>query len=267
MQSLSSWLGGLVVGAAVTAAVESARPVAATMRTPHVEVFTWSELAARGAEGGAAPRWSEFVRSPSLFAGVDRIAAGRVTTESHLGDSLTYVVAGRGKASFTDDEAPRLVDLAPGTVLFTRAETPVQFCEVSEPLELLALFSTQVGDVSRSDVEGLLQRYGEACARDAVPMFNDVFTEDVVVVPDGGKLVRRRDAVVASLAPLTGGELTFRLEEFTTRNGIGSAVAKWKFVKAGRPVRSGRKLLVLERGGDGTWRIRSEASVETPANG
>ena len=90
------------------------------------------------AKARSAECYSEFLRVPSMSAGVYVLAAGAVDRQSpHTEDEIYYVV--RGKGQFTNGESEGPVN--PGDVLFVPARQPHRFHSITEELVLLVVFS------------------------------------------------------------------------------------------------------------------------------
>jgi len=80
----------------------------------------------------------EFLRVPSLSAGVYALAAGATDPQTpHLEDEVYYVVRGRGKLRRGTEELPAL----PGDVLYVPAGEPHRFHSIEEELVLLVVFA------------------------------------------------------------------------------------------------------------------------------
>jgi mannose-6-phosphate isomerase-like protein (cupin superfamily) len=83
-------------------------------------------------------RYHEFLRRPSLSAGVFVLPVGGVDTQSpHSEDEVYYVVRGRGKFSQGSDVQP----VGPGDILFVPAHEVHRFRDVEEELVLLVVFA------------------------------------------------------------------------------------------------------------------------------
>lgn len=100
-----------------------------------------------GAELDAAQRASgrsyhEFLRAPSMSAGIYRIAVGGADTQRpHTEDELYHVISGR--ALFVAGGERR--DVRPGTVIFVAGGEPHHFADVREELVLLVFFAPAEG--------------------------------------------------------------------------------------------------------------------------
>ncbi len=98
----------------------------------------------RFAQDGArlGRRYHEFLRVPSLSAGVYVLPAGAPDGQSpHAEDEVYFVVRGRG--AFVQGEGRR--DVGPGDVLFVPAGQAHRFVDVTEELALLVVFAPPEG--------------------------------------------------------------------------------------------------------------------------
>jgi mannose-6-phosphate isomerase-like protein (cupin superfamily) len=90
-------------------------------------------------------RYFEFLRVPSLSAGVYRLSAGATDTQTpHSEDEVYYVLAGRGRFQCgAEDNA-----VTTGSVLYVPAHREHHFHSVEEELRLLVFFAPaeEVGD-------------------------------------------------------------------------------------------------------------------------
>lgn len=87
-------------------------------------------------------RYIEFLRQPSMSAGVYVLPASSVDRQSpHREDEIYYVAQGRGR--FRNSEGERAV--APGDVLYVPAGEAHQFFDIQEELVLLVVFAPSEG--------------------------------------------------------------------------------------------------------------------------
>jgi mannose-6-phosphate isomerase-like protein (cupin superfamily) len=83
-------------------------------------------------------RYSEFLRVPSMSAGVYRLAAGATDSQSpHSEDEVYFVLAGRGRFRCGADDNP----VAAGSVLYVPAHREHRFHSIEEELRLLVFFA------------------------------------------------------------------------------------------------------------------------------
>jgi mannose-6-phosphate isomerase-like protein (cupin superfamily) len=98
-----------------------------------------TDVEAEVARAKASPHgWAEFLRVPTMSAGVYVVAPGAVDRQRpHTEDEIYYVVRGRGRLRHgsVDSEAN------PGDVLFVPARVPHRFHSVTEELVLLVVFA------------------------------------------------------------------------------------------------------------------------------
>ena len=80
----------------------------------------------------------EFLRVPSLSAGLYMLAAGAVDTqEPHTEDEIYYVISGRGFIQV--DQENRAVE--PGSLVFVKAKVEHRFHTITEDLRVLVIFA------------------------------------------------------------------------------------------------------------------------------
>ena len=80
----------------------------------------------------------EFLRVPSLSAGLYMLAAGAVDTqEPHTEDEIYYVISGRGFIQV--DQESRQVEA--GSLIFVKAHVEHRFHSISEDLRILVIFA------------------------------------------------------------------------------------------------------------------------------
>jgi len=95
-----------------------------------------SELAPAGATGGDAYR--EFLRAPSMSAGLYTLPAGATDLQKpHAEDELYYVVEGHGALRLEDEDVP----VGPGSLVFVGARKRHHFHTIAETLRVLVVFS------------------------------------------------------------------------------------------------------------------------------
>ena len=110
-------------------------------RSPEWKAFDLSDLASRRADSGRP--YLEFLRVPSLNAGLYELGAGSQDRQSpHDRDEVYYVVGGRAKLRVGGD----VVAVGPGSVVFVRAGVAHRFEEIGEDLSVLVFFSTGPSD-------------------------------------------------------------------------------------------------------------------------
>jgi quercetin dioxygenase-like cupin family protein len=80
----------------------------------------------------------EFLREPSMSAGLYTLPAGAVDGQQpHNEDEIYIVMAGRSR--FTAGDETR--DTAPGDVIFVSAHVPHRFHDIAEELRIIVLFA------------------------------------------------------------------------------------------------------------------------------
>src|SRR5947208_3388660 len=103
-----------------------------TVIEPRAAFFTCTELEQQRAESGKLYR--EFLRVPSMSAGLYVLAAGATDAQSpHREDEMYYVV--RGHARFRAGDEDR--EIASGDVLFVAKNIEHRFHDITEELAVL----------------------------------------------------------------------------------------------------------------------------------
>ena len=89
-------------------------------------------------------RWLEFLRVPSLSAGIYHLKAGEADPQTpHTEDEVYYVIG--GKALFRHGEETQTV--GPGTVIFVERAAEHRFFEITEDLTVLVFFAPPEGSL------------------------------------------------------------------------------------------------------------------------
>lgn len=92
----------------------------------------------RSARISAGRLYEEFLRTPSMSAGLYELAAGGTDPQQpHTEDELYHVTAGR--ATFECDGERRTV--GPGDTIFVAARAPHRFIDITEDLVVLVVFA------------------------------------------------------------------------------------------------------------------------------
>jgi mannose-6-phosphate isomerase-like protein (cupin superfamily) len=101
-----------------------------------VAAFTVDEL--RRDRGRRSELYHEFLRRPSLSAGIYELPAGGTDPQQPHGEDEVYVVlAGSARLSAGDSVIP----VEPGSIVFVRAGVPHAFQDIGEELAVLVLFA------------------------------------------------------------------------------------------------------------------------------
>jgi len=88
-------------------------------------------------------RYLEFLRVPSLSAGIYALPAGGVDPQQpHTEDEVYYVVGGRGVIRVGEEDRA----VAPGSVVFVKANVEHRFHSIEEDLVLLVFFAPAEGE-------------------------------------------------------------------------------------------------------------------------
>ena len=91
-----------------------------------------------GSPQGMDAVYAEFLRVPSMSAGVYRIPAGGTDPQGpHTEDELYFVVSGRGNIRVGDEVA----EVGPGTAVYVDAGVEHRFHTIAEDLVVLVVFS------------------------------------------------------------------------------------------------------------------------------
>ena len=86
----------------------------------------------------AAQSYLEFLRVPSISAGLYTLAAGSIDTqEPHTEDEVYYVISGR--ASFRAGSEDHAVQA--GSIIYVKAHVEHRFHSISEDLRVLVIFA------------------------------------------------------------------------------------------------------------------------------
>lgn len=105
-----------------------------------MDAFELGEVAEERARIGR--RYLEFLRVPSISAGLYVLAAGTEDPQQpHAEDEVYYVVRGRATIRVADEDRP----VGPGSVVFVAAHVPHRFYTIEEDLEVLVIFAPAEG--------------------------------------------------------------------------------------------------------------------------
>ena len=101
-----------------------------------MDAWEMSQVEARRAAAGRL--YEEFLRVPSISAGLYVLEAGASDPQSpHGEDEIYYVIAGRAMVSVAGEERP----VEPGSVVFVASGVDHRFHSISQRLELLVVFA------------------------------------------------------------------------------------------------------------------------------
>ena len=101
-----------------------------------MEAFEMRQLVEERRKSGE--RYHEFVRAPTLSAGVFELSAGAVDTQTpHTEDEIYYVVSGRGVIRVGTEDRP----VGPGAVVFVETGVEHRFHSIAEDLTVLVVFA------------------------------------------------------------------------------------------------------------------------------
>lgn len=101
-----------------------------------MDAFSLSELCARRAQSGKL--YLEFLRVPTMSAGVYELAAGAADPQRpHTEDELYYVVGGRAGLQVGAEDRP----VEAGSLVFVPANVEHRFHDIAEALTVLVFFA------------------------------------------------------------------------------------------------------------------------------
>ncbi len=105
----------------------------------------------RGARVAAGRLYQEFLRTPSMSAGLYELPAGSTDPQQpHAQDELYYVVAGAATFDGDGDGDGERHQVGPGDTIFVDAGVPHRFVEITEDLSMLVVFAPAEGDAPTS---------------------------------------------------------------------------------------------------------------------
>ena len=117
-------------------AIENVPTEIPTVTEPRALFFTAADVDRQRKESGKLYR--EFLRVPSMSAGVYVLAAGATDPQSpHREDEMYYVVRGRARFRAGDEDR----EIAPGDVLFVAKNVEHTFHDITEELAVLVFFA------------------------------------------------------------------------------------------------------------------------------
>ena len=107
---------------------------------PQKAAFDLTELAARRASTGDP--WLEFFRTGTLRTGLYVLPVDGVDDQTpHAEDEVYYVLDGRAVLDIDGEDHP----VAPGSILYVRAQVPHRFHSIREELSVLVFFASGKG--------------------------------------------------------------------------------------------------------------------------
>ncbi|HLZ61225.1 MAG TPA: cupin domain-containing protein [Ktedonosporobacter sp.] len=102
----------------------------------HTQAFTLPDLATAREQSGKL--YHEFLRVPSMSAGLYRLAAGEADPQQpHTEDELYYIVSGQAQLQVAHEQIP----VAPGSLVFVAANVEHRFHSITEDLSVLVFFA------------------------------------------------------------------------------------------------------------------------------
>ena len=107
-----------------------------------MQSFELAKLATQGAKSNRA--WLEFLRVPTLSAGIYHLKAGQEDLQQpHTEDEVYYIIS--GKASFR--AGTEQLAVGPGSVLFVERNLEHRFLDIREDLTALVFFAPPEGSL------------------------------------------------------------------------------------------------------------------------
>lgn len=124
--------------AATSQAPEVAPSHEAAESAPAWLYFDLEQLVAHRAESERP--WHGFLDSGSMRAGLYELAAGASDLQRpHTEDEIYYVISGRAVLEVDGERQ----SVAPGSIVFVRAEVEHRFVDIEEPLRVLVVFAAK----------------------------------------------------------------------------------------------------------------------------
>lgn len=112
-------------------------------------IYDLATVSSERAESGR--RYHEFLRVPSLSAGLYELPAGGTDPQQpHTEDEIYYVVRGRAVIHVEGEEH----SVGPGSVIFVKAGDGHRFHTITEDLSLLVVFAPAEGTARRDQPLG-----------------------------------------------------------------------------------------------------------------
>jgi mannose-6-phosphate isomerase-like protein (cupin superfamily) len=106
---------------------------------------TWELAALLARRTAAGQPYLEFIRRPSLSAGLYVLAPGEVDRQQpHTEDEVYYVVSGAGRVTVGDETR----DVTAGSVIFVAATIPHHFHDIVDRLEIVVFFAPPEGSLA-----------------------------------------------------------------------------------------------------------------------
>jgi quercetin dioxygenase-like cupin family protein len=101
-----------------------------------VQIDRFDDLRSARAAGGRL--YHEFLRRPSMSAGLYELAAGAVDPQQpHTEDELYYVIAGVARFECAGERR----DVGAGDTIFVEAHAPHRFVDITEDLSVMVVFA------------------------------------------------------------------------------------------------------------------------------
>ncbi len=112
-----------------------------------MNAFTLSNVIAAREQTGEL--YHEFLRVPTISAGVYQLAAGATDPqEPHTEDEVYYVVQGQAQIQVATEHTP----VKAGSIIFVAANVDHRFHSITEDLTVLVFFAP--AEYSRSNIQG-----------------------------------------------------------------------------------------------------------------
>jgi quercetin dioxygenase-like cupin family protein len=96
-------------------------------------------------QAAAGRPYLEFIRTPSLSAGLYVLAAGATDRQQpHTEDEVYYVASGAGQITVGGETRP----VAPGSTIFVAAGVPHRFHDIADELRIVVFFAPPEGSAA-----------------------------------------------------------------------------------------------------------------------
>jgi mannose-6-phosphate isomerase-like protein (cupin superfamily) len=103
-----------------------------------LRAFQVAELVKANTASGK--RYTEFLRVPSMSAGIYALPAGSEDLQHpHAQDEIYYVLRGRSKFTCNGE----VIDALPGSFIYVAAHADHRFFDIDEDLEIIVLFAPE----------------------------------------------------------------------------------------------------------------------------
>lgn len=124
---------------------------------------------------------------------------------------------------------------------------------------LVSTASLSAEPCAKCQAEVVLSRYADAYNQGDAAALARVYTEDSVLLPQQGEIVRGRGAIEAFWSKNLGRDLDLQVEAAELSGKIGWAAGTWSLATADPNTRSsGHFVVAMRQDPDGVWRLSSD---------